>query len=276
VLLLVVALLTIIIGVITCIVSGRGMGGRPGGPAEPATAPMLALQPGMDRLSHELSVQRDRHVRLQSVQNDLALDLPPSISLPDGEEIPYGSSTRLQIRDQEQESEIYQKCIRPPPNRTVFDGESPPPYRSSSAGVLATDWSTGSSSSAGSGSLVVRCHSISGGTSSKRPVDLFGRTVRCFSGKKQQQLQSSTTTNTTTTTNEEKVPSVYVPSRCRRLSNFTDSQHSNLSTLPVVQCHNNEQQGCSTKQVHWPLGRSTKCICTFTVSTIIKFYGLST
>lgn len=63
---------------------------------------MLALQPGMDRLSHELSAQRDRLVRLQSVQTDIALDLPTSIPLPDGEEIPYGSATRLQIRDPEQ------------------------------------------------------------------------------------------------------------------------------------------------------------------------------
>lgn len=30
-----------------------------------------------------------------------------------------------------QESEIYQKCVRAPPNRTVFDSESPPPYRTS-------------------------------------------------------------------------------------------------------------------------------------------------
>lgn len=63
---------------------------------------MLALQPGMDRLSHELSAQRDRQVRLQSVETDIALDLPPSIQLPDGEELPYGSSTRLHIRDPEQ------------------------------------------------------------------------------------------------------------------------------------------------------------------------------
>lgn len=32
-----------------------------------------------------------------------------------------------------QESEIYQKCVRAPPNRTVFDSESPPPYRTPSS-----------------------------------------------------------------------------------------------------------------------------------------------
>jgi hypothetical protein len=65
---------------------------------------MLAL-PGprvMDRLSHEMAARRDRQVRLHSVQTDLELDLPPNIPLPDGEEVPYGSSMRLQIRDNEQ------------------------------------------------------------------------------------------------------------------------------------------------------------------------------
>ncbi|KAL1129281.1 hypothetical protein AAG570_013810 [Ranatra chinensis] len=82
--------------------------------------------------------ERDRQVRLHSVHVDLELDLPPSIPLPDGEEIPYGSSTRLHIRDSEQESEIYQKCIRAPPNRTVFEGESPPPYRATPPTPLPT------------------------------------------------------------------------------------------------------------------------------------------
>ncbi|GLG93838.1 Uncharacterized protein GBIM_01176 [Gryllus bimaculatus] len=183
ILVLVVAVVLATLGLVTCVVShyragGGGLGGRarswhsehpPPGPAP--TAPMLALQPGMERLSHEM---RDRQVRLHSVSTDLELDLPPNIALPDGEEIPYGSSTRLQIRDPEQESEIYQKCIRPPPNRTVFDGESPPPYRSSSAGLLAlgagagagagaSDWSSGSGSS---GPHVVRCHSLSSSSSS--------------------------------------------------------------------------------------------------------------
>lgn len=112
---------------------------------------------GMERLSREL---RDRQVRIRSVSTDLELGLPPNIALPDGEEVPYGSSTRLQIRDPEQESEIYQKCIRPPPNRTVLDGESPPPYRSNSAGLLggSGEWAS---------THVVRCHSLS---STPRPA----------------------------------------------------------------------------------------------------------
>lgn len=62
---------------------------------------------GMDRLhggggGRELAAQRDRQVRLHSVHHDLQIDLPPSIRLPDGEEIPYGSSRHLRIRDAEQ------------------------------------------------------------------------------------------------------------------------------------------------------------------------------
>lgn len=90
-----------------------------------------------------LGAERDRQVRLHSVSTDLELGLPPSIPLPDGEELPYGSSARIHIRDSQQESEIYQKCIRAPPNRTVLEGESPPPYRSASAGALSPpphDW----------------------------------------------------------------------------------------------------------------------------------------
>ncbi|XP_054288014.1 protein TMEPAI-like [Macrosteles quadrilineatus] len=147
------------LGLITCVVSHYKGTARPCHPPAtptPTTTPMLAVQAGMER---DLGAQRDRQIRLHSVHTDLELDLPPSISLPDGEEIPYGSSTRLHIRDSEQESEIYQKCIRAPPNRTVFDGESPPPYRSSSAGLLSLGSSSHTSSEWSHG--VVRCHSMS-------------------------------------------------------------------------------------------------------------------
>ncbi|KAL1517495.1 hypothetical protein ABEB36_001254 [Hypothenemus hampei] len=185
---------------------------------------------GMDRLrgggraaARELAASRDRQVRLHSVQTDLALNLPPSIAMPDGEEHHHhqrggafsaAAASRLQIRDSEQESEIYQKCIRPPPNRTVTEStESPTPYRSSSAGVLATsssssgasssEWS--SSSSSGNAPLVMRCHSMSpsskpGGATStshhhhhhhhhyassqQQKTDFLQRTVKIFTGNK--------------------------------------------------------------------------------------------
>ena len=43
-----------------------------------------------------------RAERNLSVKRDIALDLPPCPALPDGEERPYGSSTRLRIRDHDQ------------------------------------------------------------------------------------------------------------------------------------------------------------------------------
>lgn len=61
---------------------------------------------GMDRLhgratARDLAATRDRQVRLHAVHTDLAINLPPSIAMPDGEEHPFTTS-RLQIRDSEQ------------------------------------------------------------------------------------------------------------------------------------------------------------------------------
>lgn len=63
---------------------------------------------GMDRLrgrgaSRELAAARDRQVRLHAVHTDLAINLPPSIGMPDGEDHPF-SNSRLHIRDPEQVS----------------------------------------------------------------------------------------------------------------------------------------------------------------------------
>lgn len=62
---------------------------------------------GMDRLrgrgaaARELAATRDRQVRLHTVHTDIAINLPPSIAMPDGEEHTFTSS-RLHIRDSEQ------------------------------------------------------------------------------------------------------------------------------------------------------------------------------
>lgn len=61
---------------------------------------------GMDRLrgrgaARDLTASsRDHQVRLHTVHTDIAINLPPSISLPDGEEHPF--SSRLHLRDTEQ------------------------------------------------------------------------------------------------------------------------------------------------------------------------------
>lgn len=168
------------IGVLTCVVSHYKMGARSWSDRwgrstaqqvhqghhhhlENNPSTVLYVPPGaQDRLANEVALFRERQIRLQSVQTDMELDLPPSIALPDGEEYPYGSLQHLHLRNADQESEIYRECIRPPPNRTIFEGESPPPYRSCSVGTLnhpngapprTTPDYNGSP-------LVMRCHSM--------------------------------------------------------------------------------------------------------------------
>ncbi|KYB28966.1 hypothetical protein TcasGA2_TC031022 [Tribolium castaneum] len=195
---------------------------------------------GMDRLrggraARELAATRDRQVRLHAVHTDIAINLPPNIAMPDGEEQHPFTSSRLHIRDPEQESEIHQKCIRPPPNRTVLESESPPPYRSSSAGLLGSSSSSSSSggggewSGGGGAPLVVRCHSMSSSSSStattKRPeagssgqkTDFLHRTVKIFTGGKKGAGATPTPPPVHTT-----LPVVIVPTRPRRTS--TDHQ----------------------------------------------------
>lgn len=238
-----------LLGIVTCIVSqnrssgptgGRGTASDPHNAAPtPTQAPMLSVVSagatagvgGMDhhrlrggRMGRELAAARDRQVRLAAITTDLQINLPPSIQMPDGEDHPYNSRL-IQIRDAEQEAEIYQKCIRPPPNRTVLESESPPPYRSSSAGYLASsstsscsDWS--SSTGTGGQPLVVRCNSMS--SSMKRPqpeaasssaqkTDFLQRTVKIFTGKKTQTPPPPAPT----------LPAVTVPSRHRRTTEKT-------------------------------------------------------
>ncbi|XP_015258630.1 PREDICTED: protein TMEPAI-like isoform X3 [Cyprinodon variegatus] len=53
------------------------------------------------------------------------IDLPPTISLSDGEEPPpYQGVCALQLRDPEQQMELNRESVRPPPNRTVFDSHA--------------------------------------------------------------------------------------------------------------------------------------------------------
>uniref|UniRef100_A0A3B3U077 Prostate transmembrane protein, androgen induced 1 n=1 Tax=Poecilia latipinna TaxID=48699 RepID=A0A3B3U077_9TELE len=59
------------------------------------------------------------------------IDLPPTISLSDGEEPPpYQGPCTLQLRDPEQQMELNRESVRPPPNRTVFDSHALDPSHS--------------------------------------------------------------------------------------------------------------------------------------------------
>lgn len=97
--------------------------------------------------------QRDRFHRFQPTYPYLQhqIDLPPTISLSDGEEPPpYQGPCTLQLRDPEQQLELNRESVRAPPNRTIFDsdlmdsamlgGPCPP---SSNSGISATCYGGG-------------------------------------------------------------------------------------------------------------------------------------
>ncbi|XP_078543625.1 low-density lipoprotein receptor class A domain-containing protein 4 isoform X1 [Lissotriton helveticus] len=106
-----------------------------------------------DRFTAPSFMQRDRFSRFQPtypyVQHEI--DLPPTISLSDGEEPPpYQGPCMLQLRDPEQQMELNRESVRAPPNRTIFDsdlidismyngGPCPP---SSNSGISATNHSS--------------------------------------------------------------------------------------------------------------------------------------
>ncbi|XP_042197824.1 protein TMEPAI isoform X2 [Callorhinchus milii] len=106
-----------------------------------------------DRLTVPSFLQRDRFSRFQPTYPYMQheIDLPPTISLSDGEEPPpYQGPCTLQLRDPEQQMELNRESVRAPPNRTIFDsdlidtsiyngGPCPP---SSNSGISATSYSS--------------------------------------------------------------------------------------------------------------------------------------
>ncbi|VFV27864.1 transmembrane prostate androgen-induced protein [Lynx pardinus] len=79
-----------------------------------------------DRLAVPPFTQRDRCLRFQPTYPYLQheIDLPPTISLSDGEEPPpYQGPCTLQLRDPEQQLELNRESVRAPPNRTIFDSD---------------------------------------------------------------------------------------------------------------------------------------------------------
>ncbi|XP_033042750.1 protein TMEPAI isoform X3 [Trachypithecus francoisi] len=106
-----------------------------------------------DRMAVPPFAQRDRFHRFQPTYPYLQheIDLPPTISLSDGEEPPpYQGPCTLQLRDPEQQLELNRESVRAPPNRTIFDsdlmdsarlgGPCPP---SSNSGISATCYGSG-------------------------------------------------------------------------------------------------------------------------------------
>ncbi|XP_062579833.1 uncharacterized protein LOC134241825 [Saccostrea cucullata] len=75
-----------------------------------------------------------RRILKHSMQTDMTISLPPQIPISqDGEE---GYRQSQQTLKHLRKSDGYQHCFRPPPNKTVHDKESPPPYYSHSASAI--------------------------------------------------------------------------------------------------------------------------------------------
>ncbi|KAL4655745.1 hypothetical protein GN956_G6121 [Arapaima gigas] len=97
-------------------------------------------------------LQRDRLPRFQPTYPYLShaiIDLPPTISLSDGEEPPpYQGPCTLQLRDPEQQLELNRESVRAPPNRTVFDSHlvdtslCPPSLNSGVSATSAASYSS--------------------------------------------------------------------------------------------------------------------------------------
>ncbi|XP_006636024.2 low-density lipoprotein receptor class A domain-containing protein 4 isoform X2 [Lepisosteus oculatus] len=118
------------------------------GPSEVMYAPQ-----SRERFTAPSFMHRDRFSRFQPTYPYLQheIDLPPTISLSDGEEPPpYQGPCTLQLRDPEQQMELNRESVRAPPNRTIFDsdlidigphsgGPRPP---SSNSGISATNSSS--------------------------------------------------------------------------------------------------------------------------------------
>ncbi|KAL2778319.1 low-density lipoprotein receptor class A domain-containing protein 4 isoform alpha 2 [Daubentonia madagascariensis] len=156
----IVVVVTVMVVVIVCLlnhykVSTRSFIHRPGqGRRQEHRLQQTMYAPrSRDRFTAPSFIQRDRFSRFQPTYPYMQheIDLPPTISLSDGEEPPpYQGPCTLQLRDPEQQMELNRESVRAPPNRTIFDsdlidismysgGPCPP---SSNSGISATTCSS--------------------------------------------------------------------------------------------------------------------------------------
>ncbi|XP_048219721.1 low-density lipoprotein receptor class A domain-containing protein 4 isoform X2 [Perognathus longimembris pacificus] len=120
----------------------------------PGASEIMYAPRARDRFAAPAFMQRDRFSRFQPtypyVQHEI--DLPPTISLSDGEEPPpYQGPCTLQLRDPEQQLELNRESVRAPPNRTIFDSDWLDPA-ACSAGPCPPSSHSGISAATGSSS----------------------------------------------------------------------------------------------------------------------------
>ncbi|XP_064337753.1 low-density lipoprotein receptor class A domain-containing protein 4 isoform X2 [Camelus dromedarius] len=129
----IVVVVMVMVVVIICLlshyrVSTRSFIHRPSRGRRPGDGlqPVICTSRSPDALAAPSFLQRGRFSRFQPtypyVQHEI--DLPPTISLSDGEEPPpYQGPCTLQLRDAEQQLELNRESVRAPPNRTIFDSD---------------------------------------------------------------------------------------------------------------------------------------------------------
>ncbi|TEA23386.1 hypothetical protein DBR06_SOUSAS910047, partial [Sousa chinensis] len=128
----VVVVVTVMVVVVVCLlnhyrVSTRSFIHHPGqGRRQDRPQPIMYAPRSRNGGTAPTFLQRDRFSRFQPtypyVQHEI--DLPPTISLSDGEEPPpYQGPCTLQLRDPEQQMELNRESVRAPPNRTIFDSD---------------------------------------------------------------------------------------------------------------------------------------------------------
>lgn len=111
-----------------------------------------------DNLEYQTALLRERNI-MQSAQT--SIQYPPHIPISkDGEEGYIESQNKL---DRHRKADLQNVCFRPPPNKTVYDKDSPPPYSSRSTSSLDSISHAKSSSLVTdiNGCPVLRCYSMS-------------------------------------------------------------------------------------------------------------------
>lgn len=137
-------------------------------------------------LEHQISQVRQHQAQVRALQKDTMLDLPPQIPISkDGEE-GYIDSQK-QLRWKRPKCSSIDQLFRAPPNRTVHDRESPPPYYSNSPSLENLEKASNRGVRDFDEYRVLRCSSMSSNVSS--PV---------ANSHKDKQKQTATKTHTRT------------------------------------------------------------------------------
>ena len=149
--------------------------------------PTASPASSQDKLLEQISVAREHEIRARSVATDTMLELPVQVPISrDGEEGYLPAQKHLLYKRRNAND----TCIRAPPNKTVHDRESPPPYYSKTASLenLAHPATRTFTDSNG----VPRCHSMSSSSVSNGNRD---------AAHLHRQLATSKTHNRTLSTN---------------------------------------------------------------------------